>query len=212
MQPIYKIAEDKTLIEAESKRGVALLEKGKHFLERANDNILQDRNKERAAMLQRVTEQAATKGPSPGMKLQQVIQNSFDSKLWDDFAEHCVECSACNFVCCTCHCFLLGDGKNKNGVNARTKLWDACLFKNFARVAGGGNPQSLRATRLRNRFDKKFNFFPKTLGCYACDGCGRCTEVGFRHLFRSSRITCNPLNLVVIMNEVGGWFCFPSYP
>ncbi|MBN1270235.1 MAG: 4Fe-4S dicluster domain-containing protein, partial [Kiritimatiellae bacterium] len=55
--------------------------------------------------------------------------------------------------------------------------WDSCLFKNFARVAGGANPRSHRAERLLNRFDKKFNFFPGVLeGLYACDGCGRCIE------------------------------------
>ena len=46
----------------------------------------------------------------------------------------------------------------------------------FARVAGGANPRAHRAARLRNRFEKKFSYFPEVLGCYACDGCGRCTE------------------------------------
>ncbi|MGI9332242.1 MAG: 4Fe-4S dicluster domain-containing protein, partial [Gammaproteobacteria bacterium] len=41
---------------------------------------------------------------------------------------------------------------------------------------GGGNPRPRRSERLRNRFDKKFVYFPQTLGQYACDGCGRCTE------------------------------------
>ncbi|MFC1461893.1 4Fe-4S dicluster domain-containing protein, partial [Verrucomicrobiota bacterium] len=59
---------------------------------------------------------------------------------------------------------------------ARVKQWDSCLYKNFARVAGGGNPRKHRGERLYNRFDKKFNFFPEILGIYACDGCGRCAE------------------------------------
>jgi ferredoxin len=62
------------------------------------------------------------------------------------------------------------------GKQARGKLWDACLFDGFARTAGGGTPRPFRAERLRNRFDKKFSFFPEVLGRYACDGCGRCTE------------------------------------
>jgi|GEM_PF-4949453 len=40
----------------------------------------------------------------------------------------------------------------------------------------GGDPRPERARRLRHRFDKKFVFFPETLGRYACDGCGRCSE------------------------------------
>lgn len=51
------------------------------------------------------------------------------------------------------------------------------LLMNFARVAGGDNPRAGRAKRLRNRFEKKFDYFPEVLGCYACDGCGRCTKV-----------------------------------
>ena len=58
----------------------------------------------------------------------------------------------------------------------RNKQWDACLYRDFARTAGGGNPRPRRAERLRNRFDKKFSYFPEVLGRYACDGCGRCTE------------------------------------
>ena len=30
--------------------------------------------------------------------------------------------------------------------------------------------------RLRNRFDKKFNFFPDQIGRFGCTGCGRCSE------------------------------------
>jgi formate hydrogenlyase subunit 6/NADH:ubiquinone oxidoreductase subunit I len=110
------------------------------------------------------------------MDLRAAIEGSFESDLWKDFAKDCVECGACNFICCTCHCFLLADGVDADGRPARTKLWDACLYKGFARTAGGGNPRPLRAERLRNRFDKKFSFFPQVLGRYACDGCGRCTE------------------------------------
>jgi NAD-dependent dihydropyrimidine dehydrogenase PreA subunit len=28
--------------------------------------------------------------------------------------------------------------------------------------------------RLRNRFEKKFDYFPKVNDLYACTGCGRC--------------------------------------
>ena len=110
------------------------------------------------------------------MDLRQAVAGSFESALWVDFAADCVECGACNFICCTCHCFLLNDGVDASGCPARSKTWDACLYANFARTAGDGNPRHLRSERLRNRFDKKFIYFPQVLGTYACDGCGRCTE------------------------------------
>jgi Fe-S oxidoreductase len=48
------------------------------------------------------------------------------------------------------------------------------MIKDFARVAGGGNPRKILWMRLRNRFEKKFDFFPKVSGITACTGCGRC--------------------------------------
>ena len=70
---------------------------------------------------------------------------------------------------------LLADGLDDRDNPARCKQWDSCLFPGFACTAGG-NPRPKRAQRLRNRFDKKFIFFPQEVGHYACDGCGRCTE------------------------------------
>ena len=87
----------------------------------------------------------------------------------------CVECGACNMICPTCHCFLLVD-QSADDKFQRLKVWDSCLMKRFARVAGGANPRKHLGERLRNRFIKKFDFFPEILGIYACTGCGRCIE------------------------------------
>lgn len=164
------------VIETGSERGEEALEGAKQHLEAADDTILKAREEARKAMYKRVADQAAEKGLKPGMDLRKAIQESAESELWNKFAEDCVECGACNLVCCTCHCFLLADGLSKDGAPARVKQWDSCLYRNFARVAGGANPRAHRAERLYNRFDKKFNFFPQILDVYACDGCGRCVE------------------------------------
>ena len=76
-------------------------------------------------------------------------------------------------ICPTCHCFLLMDQKSGDEVS-RFRQWDSCMLRNFGRVAGEGNPRPLLWMRLRNRFEKKFDFFPKVAGIYACTGCGRC--------------------------------------
>jgi ferredoxin len=88
----------------------------------------------------------------------------------------CVECGGCNFICDTCHCFLLSD-KGDAKENKKLRTWDSCQYANYARVAGGANPLKLRAQRLRFRFTKKFDFFVDNLGMPACCGCGRCIEV-----------------------------------
>ncbi|MBN1405855.1 MAG: 4Fe-4S dicluster domain-containing protein [Candidatus Omnitrophica bacterium] len=102
-----------------------------------------------------------------------IISKNYDSDIWKDEAKACVECGCCNTVCPTCHCFLLYDQKNEDNM-ARMRIWDSCLIKDFARVAGGANPRHKLWMRLRNRFDKKFDFFPKVANIYACTGCGRC--------------------------------------
>ena len=164
------------VLEDGSERGAKLLQSLVSFLEPANDGMLAALREQRGRMLDQLNAHTREHGLEPGDDLRAVVEKSFDSGLWADFAKDCVECGACNFICCTCHCFLLADGLDTEGLPARSKLWDACLYDGFARTAGGGTPRPFRAERLRNRFDKKFSFFPQVMGRYACDGCGRCTE------------------------------------
>ena len=168
---------DGCVIETGTERGVRVLQAVQRYLQPADEHLLSARDEQRAAVYKQVADHtAAAVGLRPNMNLREAVADSFESALWEDFAADCVECGACNFICCTCHCFLLSDGVDAAGCPARSKTWDACLFANFARTAGGGNPRARRAERLRNRFDKKFIYFPQVLGTYACDGCGRCTE------------------------------------
>jgi hypothetical protein len=164
------------VVEAGSERGEKLLKKVGDLLVAADEGILKARDQSRQKISRKVCGQTERMGLSCGADLRQAVEKSQGKKIWDDFAEDCVECGACNLICCTCHCFLLADGKGKNDANVRIKQWDACLYRNFATVAGGANPRRHRAERLHNRFDKKFSFFPGVLGSYACDGCGRCVE------------------------------------
>lgn len=164
------------VLESGSDRGRVLLDSYRPALSAPSAEALQQREQRRQTMYQRVADQAAGHGLKPGKDLRGAIVRSAEADFWNRFAEDCVECGACNFICCTCHCFLLRDGRSPAEVPERVKQWDSCLHKNFARVAGGANPRAHRAERLYNRFDKKFNFFPAVLGTYACDGCGRCAE------------------------------------
>jgi len=167
---------DGYVIEAGTARGGQLLKSAEQHLEPAGFALLEVLAQQRARRNRELVAHSEAHGLKPGADLQSAVEGAFEADLWGDFATDCVECGACNFICCTCHCFLLADGVDEHGIPARSKLWDACLYSAFARTAGGGNPRPLRAERLRNRFDKKFSFFPQVLGRYACDGCGRCTE------------------------------------
>jgi ferredoxin len=108
--------------------------------------------------------------------VQKLVRDGYNLDTWKQFMLTCVECGGCNFICDTCHCFLLADKKEEKQ-NAKLKVWDACLYANYARVAGGANPLKTRTQRLRFRYTKKFDFFIDNLGMPACCGCGRCIEV-----------------------------------
>ncbi len=164
------------VIEDGSARGAKALSGVQDMLQPADDELLAELAQQRKERKQDLVDQCRAHGLAVHADLQAAVEGAFTSDLWEDFAEDCVECGACNFICCTCHCFLLADGVDEDGTPARTKLWDACLFSGFARTAGGGTPRPFRAERLRNRFDKKFSYFPQVMGKYGCDGCGRCTE------------------------------------
>ena len=121
----------------------------------------------KAAQDRRCTSGSSSKprhGLRPGMDLAGAVRGARTPACGASFAVDCVECGACNFVCCTCHCFLLADGTASDNVPVRGKQWDSCLLMNFARVAGGANPRAGRAARLRNRFQKKFSYFPECPG------------------------------------------------
>jgi len=164
------------LFEVETDRGADLLRATARYLKPANPALLDAVRTQRKQKHETLAVHSEKHGVKPGADLRHALEDSFGSTLWQDFAADCVECGACNFICCTCHCFLLADGVNADSEPARTKQWDACLLRNFAATAGGHNARPLRTQRLHHRFDKKFSYFPKVLGRYACDGCGRCTE------------------------------------
>ncbi|MFH1825695.1 MAG: 4Fe-4S dicluster domain-containing protein [bacterium] len=108
-------------------------------------------------------------------ELSQIHKRNIVNKVWRRVPKKCVECSACNFICPTCSCFLLLD-QEKNKASERYKVWDACLKAGYARVAGGANPRGKLHERLQNRYHCKFDYSVDRLGRYACVGCGRCID------------------------------------
>jgi sulfhydrogenase subunit beta (sulfur reductase) len=114
--------------------------------------------------------------------------NLTNEPLWKDVTKTCVECSACNFICPSCTCFLLID-QEKDKDSERYKVWDACLKSGYAKVAGGANSRGKLADRLQNRYHCKFDYSFERLGRYTCVGCGRCIDgcagnIDMRNVFK----------------------------
>jgi ferredoxin len=161
------------VVEAGSEKGNGLLEKFSGYLQEAKQDQIKKRDQQRSAVADQVRNNIRSNGVPAQDRIAGVIEKNFEDPLWKEEAETCVECGACNTICPTCHCFLLLDQLGGNDL-VRYRLWDSCLIKDFAEVAGGANPRPELWMRLRNRFEKKFDYFPKVNDLFACTGCGRC--------------------------------------
>jgi len=161
------------LVKAGSKKGAELIEKYSYLFQEAKDEQVYERDNRRAKVIKEVEANIKENNVPHQDRYSGIIEKRYESNIWKDEAKTCVECGACNTICPTCHCFLLYDQKNNERME-RFRIWDSCLIKDFARVAGGANPRKQLWMRLRNRFEKKFDFFPNVCGVYACTGCGRC--------------------------------------
>jgi ferredoxin len=164
------------LVDLGSLAGADCVEKMANLFIPATASQLAAREQKRNNLSRRLQEHLALHNIPEKEILPDIVRNGQAPQFWQEAVLNCVECGGCNLICDTCHCFLLSDERFGN-VHEKVRSWDACLYANFARVAGGANPLRYRYQRLRNRYEKKFDFFPENLGLSACCGCGRCIEV-----------------------------------
>jgi ferredoxin len=116
-------------------------------------------------------------------ELPDLLEEGFNSGIWDKRAEKCYSCGSCNLVCPTCYCFDMRDDVNWNLKSGeRKRSWDGCLLSNFALVAGGHNFRSNRTARYRHRFYRKGKYLWDRMGQIACVGCGRCITACTTHI------------------------------
>jgi len=174
------------LVEVGSKRGNELIKAYEHYFTPAKETQIASRKIKRDNLVSRLKKHLLPQNLVSKDTVQGLVRQGYNLDTWKQFMLTCVECGGCNLICDTCHCFLLADKPNpgmqepdkvENYQNKKVRVWDSCLYANYARVAGGANPLKTRAQRLRNRFMKKFDFFIDNLGMPACCGCGRCIEV-----------------------------------
>lgn len=109
--------------------------------------------------------------------LPELLEESYDSLIWDAIAKRCFSCGTCTNVCPTCYCFDVQDKPNLDGKSGvRQRQWDSCQLDGFAVVAGGENFRAQRAGRLRHRIFRKGKFILERTGKLGCVGCGRCSQ------------------------------------
>jgi ferredoxin len=105
----------------------------------------------------------------------EMFDMDYQSDAWNELADRCLSCGACSFVCPTCYCFDVRDEVDLGGrAGRRTRVWDSCLFKDHAAIAGGENFRKSRSSRVKFRFYHKQRGFVAEYGRPSCVGCGRC--------------------------------------
>jgi sulfhydrogenase subunit beta (sulfur reductase) len=156
-----------------SEKGGRIIEENKNVFVEAYAYHIEGREKTRkkvASLLKEKNRQYPLRS-----EISDTHKANINNKIWKMLTKDCVECSACNFICPSCSCFLLIDQeKDKN--SERFKVWDACLKTGYARVAGGANSRPKLYERLQNRYHCKFDYSFDRLGRYTCVGCGRCID------------------------------------
>jgi ferredoxin len=104
-----------------------------------------------------------------------LLDAKFDDAVWDELGERCLSCGACSMVCPTCYCFDVKDKLSMDGTTGeRTRVWDSCMFSEFAEVAHGHNFRASNASRVKYRYYHKQWGYLSKFERVLCVGCGRC--------------------------------------
>jgi ferredoxin len=107
--------------------------------------------------------------------LPNLLEKSYDHPVWEERSQKCFSCGSCNLVCPTCYCFDVRDETKWNlRDGTRSRVWDGCMLRDFATVAGGHNFRKKKEERYRHRYYRKGKYVPDKIGEIACVGCGRC--------------------------------------
>ncbi len=161
------------IVEVGSAKGKDFVQANAQLFSQAGPDALAEREKNRAEAQKQLEQiNAELKLDAP---VNDIVESSQDSEVYDAQARACVECQACTRVCPTCHCFYLYDTKQKDYFG-KLKMWDSCMRMTYAQVAGGANPRKRLGERLRHRFMHKFSYFLERYGMDMCVGCGRCVD------------------------------------
>lgn len=160
---------------ASSDQGELILSDYRKFFKNIEPEIEAKLNKKTKKFNQKITADS----DNPLMKnnpdlLSENKEAIFNSDIWQELANRCLECGICTYLCPTCHCYDIQDyAADQTG--ERYRCWDSCLFSNFTEMAHGDNPRKETYQRLRQRFFHKLVYFPEEQEeSLACVGCGRC--------------------------------------
>ncbi|MFW6103267.1 MAG: 4Fe-4S dicluster domain-containing protein [Chloroflexota bacterium] len=167
------VVSDGVVLDVWTAKGQDALDAAGLSLQEATSEQLAEREANRQCTREAVVEQNRqyeTRAP-----FEELVEQHFDSPAWTKYVGRCREDAACLAVCPTCHCFVLYDEKTGEG-GERVRVWDFCYLRGYTRCGGGHSARATGNDRFKNKYVKKFQFYPAQFDMVACTGCGRCVE------------------------------------
>jgi len=161
---------DRYFVAIHSDRGYTLL--GRVATQEVNDQDTHDYLMER----KRIAHQFQT---HPDMQnLENVLDITFDSPVWEKWGQKCLSCGSCAMVCPTCYCYGVTEQFSMDFKTARKiKQLYSCTLVDFAQVAGGHNFRPTPEKRLKYRYYHQHHGFIESYDEPKCVGCNRCGRV-----------------------------------
>jgi len=161
------------VVEVGSEKGEKALQVEGVALQTASAEQLAERQRNREATGSAVEKQ--NRKYQTSRSFTELVQSGFGSAAWNPYVGRCREDAACLAICPTCHCFVLYDQRG-DGSNERIRVWDFCYLRGYTRCGGGHSARATGNDRFKNKYVKKFQFYPAKFDVVACTGCGRCIE------------------------------------
>lgn len=117
-------------------------------------------------------------GPNlPVEHFNRLLDLEYDSEVWRQWGEKCLNCGSCAMVCPTCYCYGVHECLSMDfKAAAKVKQLHSCSLVDFAMVAGGHNFRPEGKTRLKYRYYHQLHGFRES-DTPLCVGCGRCGRV-----------------------------------
>ena len=104
-------------------------------------------------------------------KVAKALDGMWEAEIWSRYAERCLGCAICTYLCPVCHCFDILDEDD-----TRIRIWDSCSFSLYSKEGAGTNPRPHLSDRVKNRVMHKFLYMTKNIDSFGCVGCGTCVS------------------------------------
>ena len=167
---LFTPLKDSYLVEAGTENGKKLIDSAKKLFSEAGEEFLKKKEKAENDSKNKFKIKINTDNIS------KMLEESFNSPIWQGLSKDCITCTGCTSLCPTCTCFNVVEESTGNNSGCRVRYWDSCQSDSFTRNAQKHNPRSSEA-RVRYRIYDKFKYIEDKFNMKGCNGCGRCINV-----------------------------------